>query len=556
MKISASRALLFIAISLLAAPSLAAEVPAQEALSVQVLPARRTPVHLWPIQRGCAPDPTATAAVARRLSADLRLQLRRLAVPRDARHLGCIGAGCAALLDGAGCEKRSGLLIGGEIDEAPCDASDPRLAGCHGQPVARLRVFRIDLESNQPGRGDYRYAVCPERRCGPEGRSIEETLAQLAEELVAASSLPAVLPAPRSQPAPDEQCLSAAVPPVSPPPPPVSKSVDINKAILFAYYTQYKNINTTNDKTSPHPARAQAEAEARTRALRFAEGVTPPPGLEYAAPTVNGKYTLLPGEALIGNAARTAALQGFLSTPPAAAAYDRIRRAPLAQRILIALVFDHETRSLGVHVLEPGQSLRTLPTPAACEGAASESAACITAVLTAVVAPESSAVASSSSSASSSSASPSSASPPGRPLGCIPFAERSCAAWACPAAPVIVVAPPAAAPPPAEPHPLKWTTRLLYTALGVSLATAGVLTIVDSANSPAALMDAQGNTATITGLLRPAVWTAWGLSVALAVPTAISVVESGRAKREALLKLPPPAPPPPPPRCAIADDSL
>ena len=554
MRMTASHAVLLTGICLLTDSLALGAEPDAATLSVVALPSQRTPVYVWPIMHGCKPDQAATDAVVRRLDADVRLQVHRLSLPADPAYLTCTGAACAELLNGEGCELRSGILVGGELDESRCDASDRSLAGCQGQLLSRVRVFRFDLENNRPTRGDYRYALCQDQRCGAAGGAVPDSIAQLIEELVGTPTLPSPPAFPRTSPEPEAQCsstniLTATVNLASVPQPAAAPARN-SKAIAFTYYTQYKHLDSVRDAATGtrYPSRAKAEQEAGARAAHFTDSATLPSGPRYVSAAVNTKSTLLPGEELLGNFWRATTLHGYLVSPPAGAAYDALRAVPTSQRLMIIFILDDETKSLGTFLIEPDKALRQVTTPAACQAGGGESAACISAAIGA-------ALQASSENLPRPVVIPPAAQVAQRSLGCIPFAERTCPACSSFSASAAVVAP-ASIPllPQSEPvHSHKWTDRFLYTALGVAIVTAGALSIADSVTSPNQLTDSLGNTAYINGLLRPAEWTAWGLAIVLAVPTAISVIENGRSTPHESPPLPA-APLPIALRCPISED--
>lgn len=549
MTISASHAILLAGISLLSGSYVLADEPdSSSTMSAMVLPAQRTPVYVWPIMRGCTPDKPATAAVVRKLNADPRLEIHRLSVPADPRMLTCSGASCAEFLSGSGCQPRSGILVGGEIDEAPCDANDRSLLGCTGQLLARVRVFRVNLEQNQPTRGDYRYALCQDGRCGTEAISVPDSVSQLIDQLVGTLSLPSPPAAARVSPEPENQCTGSLAVATTPTQEisPVAAPDLTGKAVIYAYYTQYKHLGAAGTPAT----KEQAEQEAKTHAGHFTDGVTLPAGPHYVTTPVNTKYALLPGEGLVGNVRRITTLQGFLAAPPQGPAYEAFRKTPLQQRHLIVLVLDEETKSLGVFLIEPNKPMRTIAPPTACQSGSGETVACVSAAALDALSPAAATATAPAVTVATVAATPK------RSLGCIPYRERSCPACINQPAPTVATVLPqpfSPLPPPETIQPRKWTDRFLYAALGVSLLTAGALTIADSVTSPIVLTDPMGNTASITGLLRPAQWTAWGLSLVLAVPTAISVIENGRPKPHEPPMVMPVAKPSGP-RCPISDE--
>lgn len=524
MTFSSVAAVLLAGVCLLADSHAFASEPDASTMSVVPLPTQRTAVYVWPIMRGCTPDKAATDAVVRRLGADLRLAVHRLGIPEDPTFLRCLGTSCAELLDRDGCDKRNGVLVGGEIDEAACDGSDHNLAGCRGQVLSRIRVFRFDLEQNQPVRGDFRYSLCQDHRCGQDPGPVEDTSALLIEQLVAAQNLPSPPALPRSSPESAEVCAGqapAAFPSAAPAVPSAREAAapeSAARALLFAHYTQYRHLDGS------YPSRGQAEQAARNRAAHFTDGVTFPDGLQPARVAVNTKSALLPGEEVLGNFARATTLHGFLITPPAGPEYDPVRKVPVDQRAMIIFVLDDETKALSLLVIEPNKALRQLTAPSACLAGGGESAACLTAAIRTALgrAPAAREEA------------PPIAAGNQRPLGCLPFAERSGPQCQGTSAFTASAAPAASQSAVESSSAKRWSERLLYAAMGVAVATAGALTIADSVLSPNQLSDSLGNTVYIDGLLRPAVWTAWGLTIGLAIPTVVSVLESNKAKQREL----------------------
>lgn len=517
MTIATLRKVVISGICLLQAPAIEAAQADPSTLSVQVLPTQRTPVYVWPIMRLCRPDRDASAHVVGKLDQDVQFQVQRLEIPADPAHQSCSGASCAELLSREGCEKRTGILVGGEIDEEACSTTDSSLAGCHGQTLSRLRVFRIDLQSGQAVRGDYRYALCEDRKCGSDGASVEDTLAQLVSQLVHEPSLPSQISAPRATPASPEQCVFDAAAP-QPAPVVVPATPTFPPAVIaYAYYTQYKQLGGNQ------PSREQAEADAQRRAEHFSDGVNLPAGPQHITKTVNSKYALLPGEQLVGNAPRIGKLQGFLTTPPDGAEFAALRTTAGQPKALVTLVLDHETKALSLYLID-GKGLHPVPSPTSCLAGSGESASClqdaVTATLTlALGAPQS----------APSAAPVADAQPRKRPLACLPFRERACSTMCAQSDPP-KVAPPAPVvletTPPLVNRPLrKWADGMLYGATGVALATAIGLTVADSSGGAVQLMNDQGDTALIGGLYRPAEWTAWGLTIALAVPTVLSIAD-------------------------------
>lgn len=540
MPIRVSHAVLITGLCLLAGTMVRAEEPSS-VMSALVLPAKRTPVYVWPIMRGCKIDKPATDAVVKSLDADLRLQVHRLSLPRDPNFLSCVGRHCAELLKAEGCAERHGILVGGEVDEARCDASDKTLAGCSGQVLTRLRVFRFDLERNQAVRGDYRYALCQDQRCGAAGGAVEQTAAQLIAELMGTQSLPSPPAAPRDTPEPEARCTFNPQSPAAPASEPLASAAAESpvRTIAFAHYTQFRRL----DRPS-----GLAEQEATARATRFTQGVTLPSGAQYVTQTVNTKHALLPGEELLGNFWRATTLHGLLVTPPAGPDFAPLRQTALDRRSMIILVLDDERKSLNIFLIEPNHALRPVSAPATCQAGGGESADCITAAVAA-------ALLASAASPPQELSVPPTAPLAQRSLGCIPYSQRSCPECVTPAAVVQATAAPTA---PmlsqVESAPSrKWTDRLLYAALGVAALTAGGLTIADSLASPLILSDGLGNSASINGLLRPAEWTAWGLAIVLAVPTAVSVFERGQ-RRPRDFPPPPSSLLPAAPRCPIGEE--
>lgn len=522
MTFSSATAVLLAGVCLLADSHALATEPDTSTMSVVPLPTQRTAVYVWPIMRGCKPDKAATDAVVRQLSADLRLAVHRLRIPEDPAFLRCLGTSCAELLDREGCEKRNGVLVGGEIDEATCDASERSVAGCRGQVFSRIRVFRFDLEQNQPVRGDFRYSLCQDQRCGTDAGPVEDASARLIEQLVAVQNLTSPPALPRTSPESAEVCAgqapaafpSAAV--VAPSAPEVAAPESAARALLFAHYTQYRHLDGS------YPSRGQAEQAARNRATHFADGMSIPDGLQPARVAVNGKSALLPGEEVLGNFARATTLHGFLINPPAGPEYELVRKVPVDQRMMIILVLDDETKALSLLVIEPNKALRQVTAPSACQAGGGESAACLSAAVRTALGPAPAAR----------EVTPPIAAGNQRPLGCLPFAERSASACGGTSAPAESAALVASQPQVEESSARRLSERLLYAAMGVAVATAGALTIADSVLSPNQLSDSLGNTVYIDGLLRPAVWTAWGLSIGLAIPTVVSVFENKARQRE------------------------
>lgn len=528
-------------------------------MTMQVLPAQRTPVHVWPIVRMCRTDREATGAVVARLNANLGWEVHQLAPPGDPAYLGCSGAGCAALLGHPGCDPRSGIFVGGEVDEAACDAADPSLAGCHGQVLTRVRVFRFDLDQNRPMAGEYRYELCQDGRCGSEGRTVEETVAQLIEQLVRAAAVASPPQSPRATPLPEEQCknpqpvaavaagAAALAPPSALPP----AQAPLPSTVAFAYYTQFAHL-AAGKAGAASPTSDQAEQQAKARAAHFLDGTLLPPGPQYVQTVVNTKYALLPGEVVAGNAARIGTLQKYLSVPPAGPDFEPLRADKSGQKALVVLVFDHETEALTTYVIEPAKPLRPVTTPASCQAGGGESAACINAAIVAALGVQGDAPA-----APVATPVAAVAAVGQRSLGCLRFAERSCTALCSAppaAAPAAVLPPPPAPPPPAHSSLRNWADGLLYAALAGSLITATALTIADLSGGPTQLTDVQGDVASVSGILRPAEWTAWGLTIGFAVPAILSMADRARTRAR-----PPEAPlpvAPPPPRCPIGEGHL
>lgn len=128
-------------------------VPAEEpsdgtAAPLLSQPPAAVPVYVWPIMRGCAVDQLATEVLINRLSEEnQRFKIHKLAIAKDPGPLSCTGDECKRFLQGPHCPQLTGILIGGELEQAPCDPSDPRYFDCKSAKlVSRIRLFQVGLE--------------------------------------------------------------------------------------------------------------------------------------------------------------------------------------------------------------------------------------------------------------------------------------------------------------------------------------------------------------------------------------------------------------------------
>lgn len=505
----------------------------------------RMPIYVWPIQRACAQDREATASVVRSLVGDARLAVQALAPA--ATLPSCSGVACAELLAAEGCERRTGVLVGGELEEDICDPTDGRYSGCHGQLVSRLRVFRVDVADGQAVRADYLYAVCEDGRCGAEARTPTDMAAALIAQLIDSPPGAPSLATPRSYPGSDALChassavatqgmpeapMAQAVP--STPPASPAGAASVARAVAFAYYTKFHHLadrGTTGGAPS-YPTREAAEADALRRAQHFGDGGAWPTGGVFIAKTVNTKYSLLPGEDLVGNAQRINKLQSYLTSIPNDSAFVDMGRMKAEQRLLIVLVFNAETGALDPYVLEVNKPLRPVPSPPECGPGGGDRAVCVqaaTAAALALVSPVEKKARPEPAPVMPAAPTGTVAAARALPLACLPFRTYRCparsAAFAVASSPVPASTPPTTAPPQQTRLLRRYVDGALYGATGLSLLTAVALTIADSSGGAVTLTNSAGDTALVNGVLRPAQWTAWGLGLVFAVPTVISILD-------------------------------